>query len=137
MNEREGYFDRRDFPHDELPTEPDFVELEEESETEDAAKEDEAMVRKLARASGLGVTGWLERMLGWDLFAVEEDGEDNESEFIDETAEESGMSSRPSRHNLDGVDTPKTEIMPPLQDEEAGGWQDAAWLLSVATKVLL
>jgi hypothetical protein len=27
--------------------------------------------------------------------------------------------------------------MPLLKDDEAGGWQDAAWLLSVATKVLL
>jgi len=32
---------------------------------------------------------------------------------------------------------PVEDVMPPPQNEEAGGWQDAAWLLSVATKVIL
>ncbi len=137
MNEREGYFDRRDFPHEEFPAEPDFVDVEEEPEVEDEAKQDEAMVRKLARASSFGIAGWMERMLGWSLFAVDEEGEDNETETADERAEESGLSSRTSRRTLDGTNTPTGEIMPPLRDEEAGGWQDAAWLLSVAAKVLL
>lgn len=136
--EREGYFDQRDFAHEEFIAEPDFVDVEEEGyENEDQAKSDEAVVRKLARASSLGLTGWVERMLGWSLFAVDEDGED-EGESVDEKAEESELSSRTSRRTLDGAsDTPAGEVMPPLRDNEAGGWQDAAWLLSVATKVLL
>jgi hypothetical protein len=136
--EREGYFDERDFAQEEL-VEPDFVNAEEEEyETEDKAKQDEAIVRKLARASSLGLGGWVERMLGWSLFAVDEDGEDTEAETLDEKGDDSELSSRPSRRALDDItDVPPGEVMPPLRDEEAGGWQDAAWLLSVATKVLL
>lgn len=138
--EREGYFDQRAFS-DEFNAEPDFVDAEEEAETDedqDEAKQDEAIVRKLARASSLGLGGWVERMLGWSLFAVDEDGEDTEVEIVDEKGEDSELSSRTSRRTLDGTTESLTgEVMPPLRDDEAGGWQDAAWLLSVATKVLL
>ncbi|TVY59646.1 hypothetical protein LSUE1_G010227, partial [Lachnellula suecica] len=137
--EREGYFDHKDFARDEFIAEPDFVDVEEEGYEEvDEAKEDEAVVRKLARASSLGLGGWVEKMLGWSLFAVDEDGEETETETLDEKAEDSEKSSRTSRRTLDGAEEPPAEdIMPPLRDGEAGGWQDAAWLLSVATKVLL
>jgi hypothetical protein len=138
--ERDGYFDQREFPQDFI-AEPDFVDAEEEAEMEedgDEAKQDEAIIRKLARGSSLGLGGWVERMLGWSLFAVDEDGEDAEVEIVDEKGEDSELSSRTSRRTLDGSTQPLAgEVMPPLRDDEAGGWQDAAWLLSVATKVLL
>lgn len=135
---QEGYFDRRDFEQDEFIAEPDFVDAEEDGdEDEDEAKKDEAVVKKLARASHLGLGGLVEKMLGWSLFAVDEDGEETEVEVIDEKGEDSEMSSRTSRLNLRGVETPMEDKMPPLRDDETGGWQDAAWLLSVATKVLL
>lgn len=135
----EGYFDQGDFTHDDFMTEPDFVGVEEgEEEADDEIKQDEAVIRKLARASSLGFGGWIEKMLGWSLFAVEEDGEETEVDVIDEKAEDSSLSSRPSRQDLEQMETPTQEVPPPLQDDEAaGGWQDAAWLLSVATKVLL
>lgn len=138
--EREGYFDHRDFTQEEYIAEPDFVDVEEEgygNEEAEAAKNDEAIVKKLARASGVGLGGWVEKMLGWNLFAVEEDGEETEAEAIDEKADDSELSSRPSRRDLDGLINTPTRAMPPLRDDETGGWQDAAWLLSVATKVLL
>lgn len=138
---QEGYFDHKDFAQEDFVAEPDFVDVEEEGyENEDDAKTDEALVRKLARASNLGLGGWVERMLGWSLFAVDEDGEeadDTEVEVTDEKAEDSEVSSRTSRRNIDGAADARPEVMPPLRDDEAGGWQDAAWLLSVATKVLL
>jgi hypothetical protein len=113
------------------------VDVEEEGfENEEDAKNDEAVVKKLARASNSGLGGWVERMLGWSLFAVEEDGEETEPDTIDEKAEDSEISSRASRRNVESA-TESEDAMPPLRDDEAGGWQDAAWLLSVATKVLL
>jgi len=136
--EQEGYFDRRDFGQEDFIAEPDFVDAEEEGEDdEDDAKNDEAVVRKLARANSLGFGGLVERMLGWSLFAVDEDGDETEVEVQDEKGEDSEMSSRASRLNLRGVETPMEDKMPPLKEGEQGGWQDAAWLLSVATKVLL
>ncbi|KAE8453047.1 hypothetical protein EG329_012234 [Mollisiaceae sp. DMI_Dod_QoI] len=136
--ERDGYFDRRDFVREYI-AEPDFVDVDEEAlnNEEDEEKNDEAMIKKLARASNIGLGGWVEKMLGWSLFAVEEDGED-ETELTDEKGEDSENSSKTSRRTLDGViDPPPGDVPPPLRDDEAGVWQDATWLLSVATKVLL
>lgn len=136
--QQEGYFDQGDFVRDDFVTEPDFVDTEEDGEEdEDEAKKDDAVVRKLARTSNLGLGGLVERMLGWSLFAVDEDGEETEVEVTDEKEEDSELSSRPSRLHLKGVETPIEDKMPPLRDDQTGGWQDAAWLLSVASKVLL
>lgn len=137
-NKDYGYFDT-EFSHEEYPAEPDFVDLEEEGfEDGDEARKDEAIVKKLARASTLGLGGWVENLLGWSLFAVEEDEEEAEFDTSDEKGEESELSSGPSRHNLDVMsDAPVEAQMPPLNPNEADGWHDAAWLLSVATKVLL
>ncbi|CZR59701.1 uncharacterized protein PAC_09595 [Phialocephala subalpina] len=137
--ERDSYFDQRDFAREEYIAEPDFVDVDEEAlqDEEDQEKNDEAMIKKLARAGNIGLGGWVEKMLGWSLFAVDEDGEED-TEVTDEKAEDSEISSRPSRKTLDGVtDSLPGDVPPPLRDDEAGGWQDAAWLLSVATKVLL
>ncbi|TVY55919.1 hypothetical protein LCER1_G002893 [Lachnellula cervina] len=136
--EREGYFDHRDFAQDTFIAEPDFVDVEEEGyENPDEAREDDAVVRKLASTSSNGLGGWVERMLGWSLFAVDEDGEETETDTLDEKAEDSEISSRTSKRAIYGTESPPADVMPPLRDEEAGGWQDAAWLLSVATKVIL
>jgi len=41
--------------------------------------------------------------------------------------EDSELSSRTSRRTLDGTtESLAGEVMPPLRDDEAGGWQDAA-----------
>jgi hypothetical protein len=119
--------------------EPDFVEPDDHpDEEEEDTKDDEAVVRKLARASSLGLGGWVERMLGWSLFAVDEDGEETDLETSDEKTGDSELSSRTSKRTLDGAgETRAEDPLPPPRDDEAGGWQDAAWLLSVATKVLL
>jgi len=137
--EREGYFDHRDFAQEVFTAEPDFVDVEEEVyENTDEAREDDAVVRKLASTSSNGLGGWVERMLGWSLFAVDEDGEETETDTLDEKAEDSEISSGTSRRTIyGGTESLAADVMPPLRDEEAGGWQDAAWLLSVATKVIL
>ncbi|KAL3427672.1 hypothetical protein PVAG01_01181 [Phlyctema vagabunda] len=135
-----GYFDLKYMQEEELPAEPDFVDVEEDGyEDAETGQDDEAVVRKLARANSLGLGGWVERMLGWNLFAVDEDGEETEADTLDEKSDEHEKLSRSSsRRNLDGVDdTPVDEQMPALKPDDAGGWNDAAWLLSVATKVLL
>lgn len=143
---RDGYFDQGDFVRQlDFITEPDFVNAEEEEqdglyEGNDEARKDDAEVRKLARANSQGLSGWVEKMLGWSLFAVGEDGEDDEvaDEVADEKAEESEASSRISRRAFEGnVGPVAEEVPPPVRDGDVAGWQDAAWLLSVATKVLL
>jgi len=136
--EKEDYFDHKNFDQQAIMTEPDFVNGEdEENEEDDDDKNDEAVVRKLARASSLGVTGWLEKLLGWSLFPVDEEGEETEGETVDEKTEDSEISSKTSRKAVGGVeDSTIRATIPPLKDDDAGTWQDAAWLLSVASKVI-
>ena len=139
VQDREGYFDQGEGAN-EVPTEPDFVDVEEDDgiDEEEEARKDEALVRKLTRTNSLGLGGWVEKMLGWNLFAVDEDGDEMEPDVLDEKTEDTELSSRPSRRNLHELPSPLVEdAVPPPQNEGAGGWQDAAWLLSVATKVIL
>lgn len=96
----------------------------------------EDIVRKLAWANSNGMGGWVERMLGWSLFAVDEDGEEMEDSDARENGDASDISSKRGGA-FDGSLEPQISNMPALKEDSTGGWQDAAWLLSVATKVLL
>jgi hypothetical protein len=143
---------------------PDFVNLDEKLEAVEEQQldvdgvDDEAYVRRLVKrgnsAGGLG--SWIGSVFGVRLFSVEEDEEeeeDDESDGEDGDAAETGegqtddgaagiaqdrrSSSLRRLQQLQvvppAVDT--TNIPPPKADE--GGWHDAAWLLTVASKVLL
>jgi hypothetical protein len=133
----EGYFD-------DVATgaEPDFVEAEDEGAVDDEE------VSRLARQKGLGLGGIVDRLVGFSLFNVDEDGEESEEDYADETVEEAAKRKQAqlmrrreqlekaasSSANATGRTGPES-IRPPVQGDD-GGWQDAAWLLSVASKVL-
>ncbi|KAH7125284.1 hypothetical protein B0J11DRAFT_435005 [Dendryphion nanum] len=145
-------------------TGPDFIDDESESDG------DEEEVARLARERGLGLGGWMDRLIGWTLFSVDEDGESSDDD--DEGIEEDGF--RPEnmtreearlrreielrRRKLEreaiiaasavgGVEEGgekrekengnETGVEKAPSAEEAGSWQDAAWLFSVASKVIL
>lgn len=135
--ERDGYFDHHEFGEEAI-VEPDFLDVEDEDYVDaDEAREDEAAVKRLTKAGALGFGGWVEKMLGWTLFAVDEDGEETETGDMDEKADDSEISSRASQRNLDSIAT-VPGVPPAPKDGEAQGWQDDAyWLLEVASKVLL
>ncbi|KAH8888256.1 hypothetical protein GQ53DRAFT_767748 [Thozetella sp. PMI_491] len=114
---------------------PDFVNLDEKLERlelEDTSMEDEAHVRRLVKRGQ--VSSWFGNVWGLQLLSVEETENEEESDGeVEEAVEERRRSS--TRH-FEGVTTLVEERMPPPKADE-GGWQDAAWLLSVASKVLL
>lgn len=134
--EKESYLGEEE----EFIAEPDFVDVDEEVYEEDQAAEDEVIVKRLAKKGSLGLGVWVEKLMGWSLFAVEEDAEDTDIETNEEKTDLSDAamrSDRTQRNSLDGTaDLPLGEKLP-LPGADEGGWQDAAWLLSVATKVLL
>jgi hypothetical protein len=136
--DRDGYFDHPGSAQEEFIAEPDFVDIDEEIYEAESSKVDEEVVRKLARANSAGLGGWVEKMLGWSLFAVDEDGEDIEDteQEVDHGTQSSVASTRKDYTSPENADQVIAN-MPPLRDEDAGGWQDAAWLLSVASRVLL
>ncbi|KAM7208472.1 Protein of unknown function (DUF3984) domain containing protein [Naviculisporaceae sp. PSN 640] len=137
---------------------PDFVNLDEKLEAagldgEDALddiNEDEATVRRLVKRGNGGVGAWFGNLVGVQLFSVEEDEEEDDEEDeddADETEEEGELSSASSvasrgtrRARFADITTTSLvdleEQMPPPKPD-VGGWHDAAWLLSVASKVLL
>jgi hypothetical protein len=126
---------------------PDFVNLDERLEAieRDTTEEDEAHVRKLVKRGPLGSATWLGSMLPWSLWSVQErdedgEGDDGTSGSVDEGDETDGTA----------LERPRTMSSPSLQDlatfpedrpappgENNSSWQDAAWLLSVASKVIL
>ncbi|WYZ37300.1 hypothetical protein EsH8_II_000806 [Colletotrichum jinshuiense] len=138
----EGYFPRNHDSEDYIAG-PDFVNLDEQLESLefDTTQDDEAAVRRLVKGERAGAASWVGNILGWPLFAVEENedesDDDADGEFEGEADEEAhGLRSSWSARQFEGVaGAPEERIPPPKADE--GGWQDAAWLLSVATKVLL
>jgi hypothetical protein len=151
--------DLDDAMFEDSPVEPDFVEPAEGDEA------DEEEVARLARERGFGLGGWMDKLMGWTLFSVDEDGEESSEEEDDEdttpkpenmTREElklrreveakrrklereaiiaaSAVQASKSATKLGGGESVQPR---PPPGEEGGGWADAAWLVSVAAKVLL
>lgn len=136
----DGYFPAME--RDEVIPGPDFVNLDEPLEAGDevdTSLEDEAHVRRLVKKGSGGVGTWFDSVLGLQLFSVEEDSEESDEE--DEgTTEGEGDESHPRRSastlRLEGLKAAPKEPVPPPNPEQ-GGWHDAAWLLTVASKVIL
>jgi len=127
------------FNGEHMVADPDFVDIDEDSDEANQALEDEMIVRKLARKGTLGLGDWVEKLMGWNLFSVAEDEEESDTEANDQTTDASEKSARSRLREKGNLQTPvhnENEKLPPPGPDE-GGWQDAAWLLSVATKVLL
>lgn len=126
---------------------PDFVSLDEKLEAiegggDNGLAADEAAVRRLLKGDRAGAGSWMGSLLGWSLFSVEENDEEEESSSDDnaddgETTDGSYLSRSTSTKSFHDItaNVSRERIAPPKADE--GGWHDAAWLLSVASKVLL
>lgn len=137
--EQEGYFDDA-LGEAETPVEPDFVDPSnvEEEELYISGQLAEEEMKRLAAERGFGFGGLVDRLIGWPLFNVDEDGEDADdgAEFEEEQAP------RKKREESERkAVTPKVDGPPPRGPNDGnvgdGGWKDAAWLLSVASKVIL
>lgn len=145
---------------------PDFVldEQDEEDEGSDAEEElrerlADAEVARLARSKGFGLGGLVDRLVGWTLFDVGGEGRETEDEDEDgggfgeqergKQAEELGVTDGAQRVRVQQRGMAPSAVTGVKEkvgegegdggedDEGQGGWSDAAWLLSVASKVLL
>ncbi|KAK3177604.1 hypothetical protein K4F52_009655 [Lecanicillium sp. MT-2017a] len=130
------------FPAEDAITGPDFVNLDQKLEEleQDTELEDEAAIRRLMREGQRLKGSWISNFIGWSLFAVDERGEDSDSddddydEEDDEATPQGGRGAQTPRHFEGITNMPAERIAPPKKAD--GGWNDAAWLLSVATKVM-
>jgi len=137
---------------------PEFVNLDEKMEREAAAasaasmvgkeevqvvEDDEAAIRRLVRDGNTGVGSWIGGIVGWPLFSVDEGNEasegeeDDRVEGLDEFNSEGVLSRSASERHFEGVsNAPADEPSIPPPGKDDGSWQDAAWLLTVASKVI-
>lgn len=127
-------------------------------------KDEDNEVAHLARTQrGFGISSIVDKFVGFTLFNVDEDGNESENtlsnniekdlaedskgsvaerkqaesrrrkEMLERTASSSAISTSKSAqaHSI-----PPTPPAPESDGEKASGWKDAAWLLSVASRVL-
>ncbi|KAI9815064.1 MAG: hypothetical protein M1827_002907 [Pycnora praestabilis] len=161
LRESEGFFQEEEYL-----AEPDFVDVDEDvyaEEDDNDDDRDEEEVQRLTRERGFGLGGFVDRLIGWSLFSVEEDGdyEDDDEDGWDQENDEyirekkrrealAAAAAAAAARRSGESDAPVLPKPPEgigmdggegsgngARDGEEGGWQDAAWLLSVATKVLL
>ncbi|KAI0137286.1 hypothetical protein BJ170DRAFT_51803 [Xylariales sp. AK1849] len=134
-----GYFNHQEVVEEGYMQGPDFVSLDEKLEAieVDTTQADEATVRRLLKQENAGMSSWMGSLIGWSLFSVEEHEEEESDGDVSDT-EGDGTRLKRSASTVDFEDAstaPESQISPPRAND--GGWQDAAWLLSVASKVLL
>jgi hypothetical protein len=123
-----------------LPSEPDFVDAE-----EDFDSRDEAAVARLAEERSFGLGGLVDRLMGFSLFKVDE----REESATEDELEAPKESAAEARERMEGENRRKREKKEKLvahaqgsnADHDAnaeadGGWKDAAWLLSLASKAM-
>ncbi|TFB02090.1 hypothetical protein CCMA1212_006099 [Trichoderma ghanense] len=129
------------FPNQESLAGPDFVDLDERLEEleRDTLEDAEADVKRLMRRGTAGKASWMTSFMGWSLFSVDEHDEetdDDESEYDESLADSRTQADRSAwlKRHVEGPLDPEDFVPPPTTDE--GSWSDAAWLLSVASKVI-
>lgn len=140
----EGYFAGQVMSEDEVIPGPDFVNLNEKLEAAgsegDMDLDDETAVRRLVQSRHGRSHTWYASVMGWTLFAVQEnEDEDDEAdggattdgEAEDCLSETSGFDKN-FESRMVSLSAPQ-RLSPPKSDD--AGWKDAAWLLSVASKV--
>lgn len=134
----EGYFASHAPPGDYTPG-PDFVNLDEKLEATgfdgETDQDDEADVRRLFKNGQSRPGTWFGNIFGWTLASVEENDEDDDPDGEDSDGEaEMSTPETPYERQFEGAGILSEQRMPAPKAEQ-GGWQDAAWLLSVASKV--
>ncbi|CAN8103770.1 unnamed protein product [Discula destructiva] len=137
----DGYFAGHVPGEDEFIPGPDFVNLNEKLEavetSGDASLDDETTVRRLVKNQHGQPHTWYGNIVGWTLFAVQEnEAEDDGETSTDGEAEDCLSETSGPTKAFDGRITALSEpqrLSPPTSDD--AGWKDAAWLLSVASKV--
>lgn len=139
----DSYFDYKSYIGEEPYIEENNLLGIEAGYDEEAEQQDEAAIKKLARNYSQGLGGWVEKMLGWRLLANSGIGE-TDSEIEDEGEAEDDINSidqsrcdisKPQDLDL-STHSINFDLTPP-EDGEISVWRDAAWILSVAAKVLL
>jgi hypothetical protein len=120
------------------PVEPDFVDSEEELDSQD-----EAAMARITEGNSFGLGGMVDRLMNFNLFKVEEKEEttDDEGGIIGPETEEQATLRRAAeakrkKEAKENLAARRANAEAGRAEQGEGGWSDAAWLLSVASKVI-
>ena len=119
------------------PIEPDFVNTDEEGESQD-----DAAVARFVQNRSFGLGGLVDRVMNFNIFKVEE-----REELTEEEVEQASETEEQAKARMAAERERKREEKEKLvnrsaaqegegDEEGEGGWSDAAWLLSVASKAM-
>lgn len=131
-----GYFD--DYQPELPEEEPGFVDPKRD-------EEDHREVELLGSSNTFGLGNIVDRIMKFNLFQAEEGAEttdDDTQTMANETAEEAKqrrlleMKRRKEEKEKLRAHPPPAPLNNGANEGEGGGWQDAAWLLSVASKAM-
>ncbi|RMY78000.1 hypothetical protein D0863_00957 [Hortaea werneckii] len=145
----ESYFDNGDGELRGEQMEPDFVDLPpqrkggEQGGGGGGAAADENELARLTSEKSFGLGRLVDQIMGFNLFKVEEGQESTDDDEVDER-ERDELTDAASRLAAEAKrrreEKERLTALPPaprdVGEEGQGGWQDAAWLLSVASKAL-
>ncbi|KAI6892625.1 hypothetical protein D0869_04060 [Hortaea werneckii] len=127
--------------------EPDFVDLPPQRKGGEqgggGAAADENELARLTSEKSFGLGRLVDQIMGFNLFKVEEGQESTDDDEVDER-ERDELTDAASRLAAEAKrrreEKERLTALPPaprdVGEEGQGGWQDAAWLLSVASKAL-
>lgn len=128
----------------ESTVEPDFVDPPDAMFASETDAEQE--IARLAKERSFGFGGVVDRLVGWSLFSVDEDRDATDVEDDDAVGTKgtdegtdgtSSLARRARQRHADAQMQSSQEPQAERRDEDKGAWSDAAWLLSVASKVIL
>lgn len=119
------------------PIGPDFVDANEDSEDPD-----EAAVASFVQNRSFGLGGFVDRVMNFQIFNVEEREETTEEEGEQESETEEQAKARMAAEAMRKKEAKQKLVQRSTSKEgeagdgDEGGWSDAAWLLSVASKAI-
>lgn len=89
----------------------------------------------LYREKGYGLGMWVDRVIGWSLFSIDDEG-DVDDMYRRELYGEGNHRRQPLSQSLQPSQSPKKSTdKPSIHDYEVGLWGDPTWVFSLATQI--
>lgn len=127
-----------------------------DSEIDEEEEVDEAEMQRLTRERGLGLGRWIDRLVEWTLFSVEEEipgaiaepsrqprqfGDIQHQTWVEESGNNSNQdqeSSETEKEKQQGKEEDENSMTLPIENPgDRGGWSDVGWLLRVAKSIVI
>ncbi|KAG5303884.1 ornithine carbamoyltransferase, mitochondrial precursor [Histoplasma capsulatum G186AR] len=124
-----------------------------DSETDDEEEVDEAEMKRLTRERGLGLGRWIDRLVEWTLFSVEDEipgvtaepsrqprqfGDIQHQNSVEEPSNNSNQDEESSETEGENQqqEADETSVVQLIENPgDEGGWSDVGWLLRVAKSI--